>query len=134
MYAPRRRIRTGLRYAEQRNLWKIHYYEFNYKNAKAAAKAAAGKILTSRPWLCSSTEVAGSQVRTLRNELTSMESSARDNKQKAFALVEKAHKASMKSIHSTTSNLDIGLKALQFTRDTSADVFLVCAGLLTPSF
>ena len=60
-----------------------------------------------------------------------MESSARDNKQKAFALVEKAHKASMKSIHSTTSNLDIGLKALQFTRDTSADVFLVCAGLLS---
>lgn len=107
-----------------------HYYEFDYKAAKEAARNAAARVWQF-DWLRSSMRIPGWQMRHLRNELFLLESRARKNKAYTLNLSEQAHRASIKNIRSTTSKLEWGLKALQFTRDTSAEVFLVCAGFLS---
>ena len=108
-----------------------YHYEFDFAKAKEAGKAAAAKILGQSSVFSSLSRARGGEIRAFRMELALMESNAKNYKKQILHLVSTANDDSMKSIHSTTSRLETGLKALQFTRDAAADVFIVCAGFLS---
>lgn len=117
-----------------------YHYEFDFKGAKAAANAAANKMMGRFVELVTEIQTSriervsrglGGDLESFREELLSLEQGMRRDKDEIGQALKQASRESMRNIDAKVRGWGIAAQAATITRDVSADVFLVCAGALS---